>query len=231
MMAPPDEPDTSSTRSKKETLQKTQNLNPQVQTRTDPQPTQVKIPKGRKNNIELASYFMKQISGSERLSDEPRIIEPYLPSIDPLASLKKMMISDLVIDKHHRGSHILLRTRTPAVALAGVRTVAEDESGDAVFLELFNQANEGGIGAQEFLPQESVLIIKEPYLMILGQSDYCLRVDHPFDVVFLTGKDARIASAWRGTGFVPKDDHSASYWEEMGNRFMKESEYHESIIW
>jgi hypothetical protein len=63
----------------------------------------------------------------------------YTPSVAAPSTLKGILIKDLTLETHHRGSYILLRAVTPTDRMTAVMAVVEDERGDVLMLQLYNQ--------------------------------------------------------------------------------------------
>ncbi|TDZ68121.1 SET and MYND domain-containing protein 4 [Colletotrichum trifolii] len=120
---------------------------------------------------------------------------PYPPCVRPTASLRPLPISKMKLEEHNRGKQVVIRTMTPTDRINGILAVAEDEAGTAVLLQLYNQPEE--IHADELLPQNSICMIKEPFLKVTTSGGYSLRVDHVDDILHLSGNDERIPQRWR----------------------------------
>jgi hypothetical protein len=61
--------------------------------------------------------------------------------------------------------------------------VLEDESGDVVMLQIYQQEDEKIRPATAIVKTGTVLLVKEPYFKVMGDGEYGLRVDHLSDVV------------------------------------------------
>lgn len=150
----------------------------------------------------------------------------YPPSIAALRDLKKIPIKDLTIETHHRGSYILLRAVTPAFRKTGIVTVVEDEEGDVLALQLYNQDRD--IVTDGRLVDGTIVLIKEPYLKVMGDGDCGLRVDHLSDIKFILEDDSLVPSIWRDES---EDSISANSWKTTGNDLYNEKDYHLAINW
>lgn len=113
----------------------------------------------------------------------------YTPSIASLSDLKKVMIANLTLQTHHRGFYVLLRAVTPPNAMTAIMVIAEDEDGNALVLQLYNQ--EKDLAEDGRLVEGTVMIVKEPYLKGLSDGGYGIRVDHLSDVKFLPEHESR----------------------------------------
>jgi hypothetical protein len=74
----------------------------------------------------------------------------YPPCLTSFCDLTKVMIKDL-LETHHRGTYLLLRSVTPPDRMTAVTAIAEDENGDVFMLQLYNQEEENERAAEEML--------------------------------------------------------------------------------
>jgi hypothetical protein len=150
---------------------------------------------------------------------------PYPPCTVPLSDLKKTMIDDLLLETHHRGTYLLVRSVTPQDRMTAVMAIVEDEKGDVLMVQLYHQED----GAEDILVEGTVLILKEPFLKTMSDGNYGLRVDHLSDVVFLSADDGRIPSSWR-RGSAEQSGASLA-WKAKGNNHFGKSAYRSAIEW
>ncbi|KAG0649328.1 SET and MYND domain-containing 4 [Hyphodiscus hymeniophilus] len=157
----------------------------------DAQLSKGRRPKEKKQPGELIMQFrfrlMTSRGGSRNLAHSIRstFIPPaYTPCITPLSGLKKVMIGNLQLETHHRDTYIPLRSVTPPDRMTAVMAIVEDEKKDVLMLQLYYQPEESEHPAEEILPEGTVLIVKEPYLKVMADGDYGIRVDHLSDVTF-----------------------------------------------
>ncbi|XRM38799.1 hypothetical protein ABZX51_002195 [Aspergillus tubingensis] len=148
----------------------------------------------------------------------------YPPSIAALGDLKKILIKDLTIETHHRGCYILLRAVTPSFRKTGIVTVVEDEGGDVLALQLYNQDRD--LVTDGRLVDGTIMLIKEPYLKVMGDGDCGLRVDHLSDIKFILENDSLVPSIWRDES---ENGFSANSWKTTGNDLYNEKDYHLAI--
>ncbi|TEA16759.1 Serine/threonine-protein phosphatase 5 [Colletotrichum sidae] len=99
------------------------------------------------------------------------------------------------LGEHNRGKQVVVRTMTPPDRVNGVLVCVEDEAGTAVLLQLYNQPEE--VHVDDLLLQNSIYLIKEPFLKVTASGGYSLRVDHVGDIILLSGNDERIPQRWR----------------------------------
>lgn len=150
----------------------------------------------------------------------------YPPSIAALGDLKKILIKDLTIETHHRGCYILLRAVTPSFRKTGIVTVVEDEGGDVLALQLYNQDRD--LVTDGRLVDGTIMLIKEPYLKVMGDGDCGLRVDHLSDIKFILENDSLVPSIWKDES---ENGFSANSWKTTGNDLYNEKDYHLAINW
>ncbi|KAJ5198589.1 uncharacterized protein N7498_007706 [Penicillium cinerascens] len=149
-------------------------------------------PKAMKSREEiLAQFMLRQMINQGPVGPHSIrsafIPSAYPPSVLPLTDLKKIMIKDLTLETHHRGSYILLRTASQPDIMTAIMAIVEDEDNRALMLQLYNQEKEI---ATDCLTQGTILIVKEPYLKIMADGDCGIRVDHLSDVRFIPAYDA-----------------------------------------
>jgi hypothetical protein len=153
----------------------------------------------------------------------------YHPCIKPLCDLKKVMIKDLLLETHHRGTYIVVKSLTPPDRMTAVMAVVGDENDDVLVVQLYNQEEEKDRAAEDILGEGTILIVKEPYLKMMSDGDYGLRVDHLSDVIFLPIYDERVPEVWQPR--VLELDIAANAWKAKGNDYFNKYKYHEAIEW
>ena len=193
------------------------------QTLRDAQSRKGQPPKERKSLDELILIHKKgRIANARPMpADGFKILSaflcpPYAPSVRTLSSLKKTMVKDLLLETHHRGFYVLLRTVTPAFSMTGILAIVEDGNGDGVILNLYY--HDKSIPAQDLLQEGQVLIVKEPYLNTTSDGNLGIRVDHLSDAIFLHVFDERVPEKRRHSSMA--DESVASTWRTRGNNFL-----------
>ncbi|RWA05954.1 hypothetical protein EKO27_g9144 [Xylaria grammica] len=131
----------------------------------------------------------------------------YAPSVRMTDGLHSMALSQMELQKHHRGNKVTLRVMTPPDTVNAIMAVVEDEAGTAVLLQLYHQPKPPEVDPEDILRPNRVLIVKEPFFKAAGDGAYSIRVDHLSDVVWLQNTDPRIPSKWRDDR--PKAETSA----------------------
>lgn len=96
------------------------------------------------------------------------VAPPYLPSVAPSRKLQKIYLKDMKLQTHHRDSFLLLRVATPAVEMTAVMAILEDESGDGVMLQLYQQECQCDGVIEDTVKLNSVCVIKEPYFKVMN---------------------------------------------------------------
>ncbi|KAK2805127.1 hypothetical protein FQN50_006372 [Emmonsiellopsis sp. PD_5] len=182
-------------------------------------------PKGMRSRDEVIGQFMfnrMSIQSMPFVVIHSSFVPPaYPPCVAPLNDLSKIMIKDLVLEPHHRGFYILLRTVTPTYTMTAVMAIVEDEGGDIFIFQLYNRDKE--LSADGYLTEGTVMIVKEPYLKVTSDGSFGFRVDHLSDVSFLPDHDPRIPLSWRRQH--PASGTSADDWKLKGNDYFNKGGY------
>ena len=184
------------------------------------------VPTDRKHRIQVINDYMKTMVSSdlmgqmtlnhgEQLLNSSFLPPPYLPSVTPVKDLKKILIRDMRLETHHRGFYALLRAVTPSHRMTAVLTIVEDENGDVMLLQLYQQEHEEVRSAQDIFGPKGICIVKEPYFKVASDGNYALRVDHVSDLVWLREEDERVPECWRPP--IIELDKSAGDWKQEGN--------------
>lgn len=192
-------------------------------------------PRDRKSREQAYAKFMMtlMLAGARGVLDAPHMIHSsfmapaYAPSTAPLAALRGIALAQLQLETHHRGRCLLLRAMTPPSRMTAVMVVAEDEAGDAMLLQLYQQDEEAGRAAADVVGVGAVLLLKEPFFKVMADGEYGLRVDHVSDAVWLRPDDARVPAAWRPR--VAEVGRSAEALKGSGNCAMKERRFWDAI--
>jgi hypothetical protein len=135
------------------------------------------------------------------------------------------MIEDLQLETHHRGTYLLLRSITPPNRMTGIIVIVEDERGDVVPLQLYQQDEENTRKATDIVNVGTVLLVKEPFLKVMASGEYGLRVDHLSDVISLHEYDSMIPKAWR----TQTTQLSAASLKAEGNTAVGKGDYWQAI--
>ncbi|KAJ5570095.1 TPR domain protein [Penicillium hispanicum] len=149
----------------------------------------------------------------------------YPPCIVPLEALSKVLIRDLTLETHHRGSYIVLRAVTPVSTITAAMCIMEDEDNQVLVLQLYNQ--DSGIATDGRLVKDTILLVKEPYLRVMADGDTGIRVDHLSDITFLPDGHDLIPLSWRQR--VTEEDLSVNDWKMKGNNFFNRNSFHLAV--
>ncbi|KAH7728947.1 TPR domain protein [Aphelenchoides avenae] len=121
----------------------------------------------------------------------------------------------------HRGSLLVCRVITKALVRVATAVIVEDLEGDVEELSLYNFRP--NLSDRTWLPQGTVMIIKEPYLKYgsIGHS-VTMRVDSPTDVVFVDETDRDLLASVGALKWHKKERFSVDQLRVEGNaRFVK----------
>lgn len=144
---------------------------------------------GKSRDMLMMEFMLHRMSINNRNPDLSTAIRSsfvppaYPPCTNGFADLKKTMVNNLVLETHHRGAYLLLRTITPASRMTAVMALVEDEDGSVLLLQLLNQDKD--LPADDSLSEGTVLVVKEPYLKIMADGGYGIPVDHLSDIQFM----------------------------------------------
>lgn len=218
-----------------DTPQYLQLLLKQKQNLRDAQLHKGKRPEGRKSREEIINRFMlqllmRQVRANEKFSLRSSFLPPaYTPCVSPFQDLTKVMIKDLLLESHHRGTYLLLRTVTPPTRMTAIMSIVEDENKDVLTLQLYHRGEENERAMEDNLSEGTVLIVREPYFKMMSDGDCGLRVDHLSDAMPLSMYDERIPSRWKSK--LIDGNISANSWKMKGNNYFNKSNYHAAIEW
>jgi hypothetical protein len=152
----------------------------------------------------------------------------YSPCFRSNLDLHKVMIKDLLLETHHRERYIMLKSITPPDRMTAVMAIVEDENSDAVMLQLYYQEVESARPAHDILGEGTIVIVKEPYLKLMADGDYGLRIDHPSDLIYVPKDDLRVPSIWQLSG-RKEPGFSADSLRMEGNKYFNESNYQAAL--
>ncbi|KAF2748563.1 hypothetical protein M011DRAFT_457853 [Sporormia fimetaria CBS 119925] len=153
----------------------------------------------------------------------------YPPCTTALDEVRPIMIRDLRLETHHRGTFILVRGVTTPYrnTPSEITTVAEDEHSDVVQVQLFLQEIEGVRSAENISGEGIVLPIKEPYLCLSHEGEYALRIDHVSDVIRLGPNNPRRPEVWRRR--LGDAHQTVAALKTKGNASVKAGQYWQAI--
>lgn len=206
-------------------------MGPQKKTLQEAKKRQGQRPRDRKSREYTYRKFMAALKFrgiKKQIEIHSSSMPPaYLPCTSPMAELTNVVIKDLQLETHHRGTYLLLRSITPPSRMTAIMAIMEDENGDVMMLQLYQQEDESKRAAADVVNVGTILLVKEPYFKLMGDGEYGLRVDHLSDVVQIKKDDARIPKAWQPPN-IPSAD-SAESLKAKGNLSMEKKRYWDAI--
>lgn len=111
----------------------------------------------RQNNKQIGTFIYQSF-----------VAPPYPPSVAPSRKLQKIYLNDMKLQTHHVDRFLLLRVATPAVEMTAIMAVLEDEVGDGVLLQLYQQEHPCHRAIEDTVKLNSVCVIKEPYFKVMN---------------------------------------------------------------
>ncbi|KIX98864.1 uncharacterized protein Z520_05325 [Fonsecaea multimorphosa CBS 102226] len=151
----------------------------------------------------------------------------YTPCINAFSDLKEIMIKDLLLETHHRGTYLRLKSITPPTKMTAIMTIVEDKNKDVVVLQLYHQEGENDRSIEDIVGEGTTLIVRDPYLKTMSDGEYGLRVDHVSDVIYLPPYDERVPDCWQLKS--TELNTSVDAWKTQGNDKFKEAKYRAAI--
>ncbi|KAF2447508.1 hypothetical protein P171DRAFT_509783 [Karstenula rhodostoma CBS 690.94] len=194
------------------------------------------IPRDREPKDQMYLKFMMNLmslKSSEQQQQQQHMMHSsfvppsYLPCTEPLDGLRRIVIRDLQLETHHRGTYLPLRVITPPQRMTAIMVLAEDNLADVVLLQLYQQETEEIREASDIVNVGMTLLVKEPYFKVMASGEYGLRVDHLSDVIHVSPDDPRIPETLRAQ-FLP-EKCSAQSLKMKGNAAIGEKQYWQAI--
>lgn len=150
--------------------------------------------------------------------------EAYPPCIQPIRSLEPILLQDLLLETHHRGKVLFLKTFCAPVCMTSIQNAVEDIAGDVDRLSIYNLPSRTPL--DKVLPQGAVVAIKEPFYKMTVDGGVTIRVDHPSDFILLETSDDLVPSEWR---HQPQTQPTAAELKEKGNDAFAKKEWNEAV--
>lgn len=149
--------------------------------------------------------------------------EAYPPSIEPISSLKPILLRDLKLEIHHRGRVLIVKTFCEPIRISSIQNAVEDIQGAVDRLSVYNLPSASPM--HRVLPKGAIVAVKEPYFKSTADGGVVVRVDHPSDIVLLEPHDSLVPSQWqRG----PKAAKTGSQLKEEGNTAFKHGNWQQA---
>jgi hypothetical protein len=136
-----------------------------------------------------------------------------------------MSLTDLLVETHHEGKLLVLRTITPPYQGAGTVVIVEDEDGNADKMGIYNQSDRSILS---IIPEGSVVAVKEPYYKYNAEDDYMICVDHPSDIVYLQFDDPIIPPKFQ---LSEEETDTAEDWKSAGDKAFLTKSYPIAVLW
>ena len=87
----------------------------------------------------------------------------------PMAELRYVVIKDLQLKTHHRGTYLLLRSITPPSRMTAIIALMEDENSDVMMLQLYQQEYEDNCAAADIVNVGTIFTSKRALLQGHGR--------------------------------------------------------------
>jgi len=172
----------------------------------------------------------------------------YPPCILPSQNLTKILLQDLSLEHHHRGSSISLRIVTSVfrTGTGNLEAMAQDEAGNVTIVELFQQEG-AGRSTKDIMDKGMSFMVKEPYYKMLNKKEAGICVDHISDIIRLQSNikdDLTLDPASEGEGddlqphLMIKNHFPVNYnklttpttiLRRKGDQAMRDNKYYEAI--
>lgn len=166
------------------------------------------------------------IKGESRKTTELAYIisERYSPCSIPISKLKSIDIKGLTLETHHVGRKLTGRISREIPVHHGmgstITTVIEDSDNTSVTLEIHNPLT--NIEAQNFLPKDTIVTLKQPFFENQptedGRTRGVIRVDHPSDLHVVS-----VA--------IDLDIQSPRLWSRQGLVAFEKQQFSRAIAW
>lgn len=191
-------------------------------------------PRDRKSRDQLINGFMLRRMDNDFMMAQREnyqiqqswVPPPYPPSIAASYTLQKLFIEDLRLETHHRGYYVLLRAATRSMVMTAVTAIMEDEKGDGLRFQLYQQKPDAYRTATDVIQEGHFYILKEPYFKVMNDGGYGLRVDHVGDLTGLSVDDERVPATWKPR--ILDLDIDAMHLKDEGNRTLKAGKPYEA---
>ncbi|KAK3335944.1 hypothetical protein B0T19DRAFT_408041 [Cercophora scortea] len=188
------------------------------------------VPASRPTKEQLFKTHKTHLESQDLSPDAPRpvkqpiLTEAYPASTRSIRDLEIIPLSELRVEKHHRGQGVIVKVISPPFIGAGAVSIVEDEFGNVEKLAIYNQ---GDASILSGVPEGCLVAVKEPYYMHSGgDSDYMICCDHPSDVILLRFNDPIIPESLR-LGPLLK---SAEDWRSAGDKAFLEKDFPTAVF-
>lgn len=148
-------------------------------------------------------------------------------SLRPLDQLTPIRLKDMFVNKRHMGSYLRCRIGSDPYQMTGFSTIVADEEYEIERLTIFNYAPSFHVDPAEFLPENTVIAIKEPYLKIKDDDHtlYHIYVESPTDIVVLDDQDHDV-DEWKTKQLSNRTSDECNH---QGNKYFVAKECRKAI--
>lgn len=173
-----------------------------------------------------AAAMEADLEASKRLNKVRQTVVGYSypPCTMTLTDLDPMTIDELRLEENHTGRVLFARTFGTPYRLQAAQSAISDTLGDVDRVAIYNF--EPDLAPTMVLPINSLIAIKQPYYKLTVDGSATIRVDHPSDLVLLSGHDERAPAALRSTPSRSYVAQGALSWKASGNQAFKNKQYH-----
>ncbi|KAG8962310.1 Cell wall alpha-1,3-glucan synthase ags1 [Tulasnella sp. 419] len=150
-----------------------------------------------------------------------------------LSTLTPIRVRDLMVRKRHEGRYLLARIFTPANRIVAIQFAAEDQSGDAVHVSIYNfptalESKSKFLDAM--FPIGTIIAIREPTLKMPSSGGRpMIRIDSPSDLIFVHKGDKILKNVqWSSGPSLPGTlvkPSTFEEWKAQGDRHFKDKHY------
>ncbi|CAF4639536.1 unnamed protein product, partial [Rotaria sp. Silwood2] len=196
-----------------------------------------KKPTIRPTKETLISCYQRELAlvkstGNQVTACNSIITLTYAPCTEPLSSLRRVPLTELVLETVHRGKYVVFKTLMESDKAVGIRTVIEDPEGNVDLFSLYNYALDKHY--LDILPVGIIIALKEPYYKVTAGGGTMLRCDHPQNVIYLDADDALVRQLTWKSG-VPnstlenKKLLSFDEYRLKGNELFRQEKYYDAV--
>jgi hypothetical protein len=111
--------------------------------------------------------------------------------------------------------------------MRALTAIVEDKMGEGAWMQFYQQPDEAIRPALSITGEGDVFIIKEPWLKIMGEGEYVVRIDHLSDLLRIDTCHKMWPKKWKSS-FLGQM-RGADDWKKEGNFAMKRQEHWKAI--
>lgn len=188
----------------------------------------------RNRDLEIQTFLSNANNSSPGIKVRLFTIPSLLPysKVEDISVLTPIRFEEMQVPSVHLGRSLLLRTITPSSVIVSVSTVVEDASGNVSVLSLFHFQKNFEEDPNHWIPEGTILVIKEPSLVYGPAEDVVfLYVCSPSDVVF---KDPLVDAEYLRENGAPHwiiAPQSFLEYRQIGLDHYSECQFQESLVY